>query len=54
MSNDDQEKRRYSEDEFAIILRKASEIQLSGEGSSKPSSPAGMTEIRSLLVVDIQ
>ncbi len=50
MSNDDQEKRRYSEDEFAIILRKASEIQLSGGGSSKPSSSSGLTldEIRSI------
>ena len=50
MSNDDQKKKRYSEDEFAIILRKASEIQISGGGPSGRSSSGGLTldEIRSI------
>jgi hypothetical protein len=50
VSNDDQKKRRYSEEEFALILRKASEIQTS-EGA-RPGRPGttGLTldEIRSI------
>ena len=50
MSNDDQKKKRYSEEEFALILRKASEIQVSG--GSQPGRPgaSGLTldEIRSI------
>ena len=50
MSNDEQKKRRYSEDEFALILRKASEIQLSDGGPPGGGTTGGLTldEIRSI------
>ncbi len=50
MSNDDQKKRRYSEDEFALILRKASEIQVSEGARPGRASTTGLTldEIRSI------
>ncbi len=50
MSNDEQKKRRYSENEFALILRKASEIQLSDGGSQGGGTTGGLTldEIRSI------
>jgi hypothetical protein len=50
LSNDEQKKRRYSEEEFALILRKASEIQLSDRGASGDGTSGGLTldEIRSI------
>lgn len=50
LSNDEQKKRRYSEDEFALILRKASEIQLSDGRSPGGGTTGGLTldEIRSI------
>ena len=50
LTNDEQKKRRYSEDEFALILRKASEIQLSEKGSPGGATTGGLTldEIRGL------
>jgi hypothetical protein len=48
VSDNDQKKRRYSEEEFALILRKASEIQASG--GQRPTGTGGFTldEIRSI------
>jgi hypothetical protein len=50
LSNEEQKKRRYSEEEFALILRKASEIQLSDRGSAGEGTAGGLTldEIRSI------
>jgi len=50
VSNDDHKKRRYSEEEFALILRKASEIQASSGSQSGTSGTGGLTleEIRSI------
>lgn len=50
MSDSEQTKRRYSEEEFALILRKASELQESpGAGSSgRSSSGLTLTEIQSI------
>ncbi len=50
MGNDDSNRRRYSEEEFALILRKASEIQASGGTQSGKSGTSGLTieEIRSI------
>jgi hypothetical protein len=50
LSDDDQKIRRYSEEEFALILRKASEIQLSSGGQSGGVGAGGLTleEIRSI------
>jgi len=50
VSKDDAKKRRYSEEEFALILRKASEIQLSGGNQSAMTGTGGLTleEIRSI------
>lgn len=50
MSNDDHKKRRYSEDEFALILRKASEIQLSDGVVQGGATTGGLTldEIQSI------
>ncbi len=50
VSGEDQKERRYSEEEFALILRKASEIQLS-DGSQPGRAVAGgltLDEIRSI------
>jgi hypothetical protein len=50
VSDDDSKKRRYSEEEFALILRKASEIQIS-QGSQTPGpGKTGLTldEIQSI------
>lgn len=44
MSNDDQNRKRYSEEEFALILKKASEIQTSsGGGSTSLTGGGGFT-----------
>jgi len=43
VSNDDSKKRRYSEEEFALILRKASEIQESPKGGARRGPGAGLT-----------
>ena len=43
MSNDESKKRRYSEEEFAQILRKASEIQESPSGSGRRGTGTGLT-----------
>jgi hypothetical protein len=50
VSNEGPNKRRYSEEEFALILRKASEIQLSSGSRSSRSGTGGLTleEIRSI------
>ncbi len=50
MSNDDRKERRYSEEEFALILRKASEIQVSGGSPGSRPGTGGLTleEIRSI------
>jgi len=50
VSNDESKKRRYSEEEFALILRKASEIQDSPKGGGKGGAGSGLTldEIRSV------
>ena len=50
MNNDDAKKRRYSEEEFALILRKASEIQVSSGNQSAITGTGGLTleEIRSI------
>jgi hypothetical protein len=50
VSNDDRKKRRYSEEEFALILRKASEIQLSSGSQPEGLGTGGLTleEIRSI------
>jgi hypothetical protein len=50
VSNDDRQKRRYSEEEFALILRKASEIQVSEGAQPAKASTGGLTldEIRSI------
>jgi hypothetical protein len=51
VNDDEQNKRRYSEEEFALILRKASEIQLSeGRSPGAPGAGGGLTlqEIRSI------
>jgi len=50
VSNDDQKKKRYSEEEFAIILRKASEIQASSGNQSSRAGTGGLTleEIQSI------
>ena len=50
MNNDDAKKRRYSEEEFALILRKASEIQVSNGNQSAITGTGGLTleEIRSI------
>ena len=50
MSNEESKKRRYSEEEFALILRKASEIQVSGGQPAGRTAGGGLTleEIRSI------
>jgi hypothetical protein len=50
VSNDDSKKRRYSEEEFALILRKASEIQDAPGGGGKGGTGSGLTlaEIQSI------
>jgi hypothetical protein len=50
VSNDERKKRRYSDEEFALILRKASEIQASSGSQTGPASTGGLTldEIRSI------
>jgi hypothetical protein len=50
VSNDDPKKRRYSEEEFALILRKASEIQLSRGSHTSSPAKTGLTleEIQSI------
>lgn len=51
MSNDEQQRKRYSEEQFALILKKASEIQTStGGGSVRLSDGGGLTldEMRSI------
>ncbi|MCJ7629849.1 MAG: hypothetical protein MUO50_15850, partial [Longimicrobiales bacterium] len=50
MSDEGSNKRRYSEEEFALILRKASEIQLSSGNQSARLGTGGLTleEIRSI------
>ncbi len=50
MSDDDSTRRRYTEEEFALILRKASEIQESPRGGSGKASGQGLTleEIQSI------
>jgi hypothetical protein len=50
--NDDAKQRRYNEEEFALILRKASELQASDRGGSAPGTSEGLTldEIRSIAV----
>lgn len=51
MNDEEDKKRRYSEEEFALILRKASEIQLSeGRPKGTPEAGSGLTlqEIRSI------
>jgi len=50
VSKDDAKKRRYSEEEFALILRKASEIQLSSGNQTAGTGTGGLTleEIRSI------
>ncbi|NNM03661.1 MAG: hypothetical protein HKO65_01055 [Gemmatimonadetes bacterium] len=50
MGNDDAKKRRYSEEEFALILRKASEIQVADGSQPGKPGPGGLTldEIRSI------
>ena len=50
MSKDDSKQRRYSEEEFALILRKASEIQESPKGGGRKGGGPGLTieEIRSI------
>lgn len=50
MNNDDAKKRRYSEEEFALILRKASEIQVSSGNPSAKTGTGGLTlaEIQSI------
>jgi hypothetical protein len=50
VSNDDPKKRRYSEDEFALILRKASEIQAGSGTQPSSSNVSGFTleEIQSI------
>ncbi len=50
MNSDDEKKRRYSEEEFALILRKASEIQVSGGARPGKTGTSGLTleEIRSI------
>ena len=50
MSNEDPKQKRYSEEEFAIILRKASEIQVSGGNQSARTGTGGLTlqEIQSI------
>ena len=50
MSNDDTKKKRYSEEEFALILRKATEIQVSSGNPSARTSTGGFTlqEIQSI------
>ena len=50
MGNDDAKKKRYSEEEFALILRKASEIQVAGGSQSGKAATGGLTleEIRSI------
>lgn len=51
MSTDDQKKRRYSDEEFALILRKASEIQSSDGGPVGGVGEVGgltLEEIRSI------
>jgi len=50
VNNDDVKKRRYSEEEFALILRKASEIQVSAGNRSAVTGTGGLTleEIRSI------
>jgi hypothetical protein len=51
VNDDDHKKRRYSDEEFALILRKASEIQLSeGRSPGVAGSGGGLTleEIRSI------
>ena len=50
MSKDESKKRRYTEEEFALILRKASEIQDSPKGGGKGSAGSGLTleEVQSI------
>ena len=50
MSEGDSKKRRYSEEEFALILRKASEIQESPKGGGRKGGGSGLPieEIRSI------
>jgi hypothetical protein len=50
VNHDDTKKRRYSEEEFALILRKASEIQVSSGNQSGVTGTGGLTleEIRSI------
>ena len=50
MSENDRKKRRYSEEEFALILSKASEIQRSSGGQAEGLGPGGLTleEIQSI------
>ena len=50
MSSDETKKRRYTEEEFALILRKASEIQESpGEGPGRhPGQGLTLEEIQSI------
>jgi len=50
VNNDDTKKRRYSEEEFALILRKASEIQVSSGNPSAKTGTGGLTlaEIQSI------
>ena len=50
MSEEDKDVRRYSEEEFALILRKASEIQTRGLSRPSRSGTGGMSleEIRSI------
>jgi hypothetical protein len=50
VSNDESKKRRYTEEEFALILRKASEIQDSPRGGGKAGTGSGLTlsEIQSI------
>ena len=50
MSNDGSNERRYSEEEFALILRKASEIQVGGGRDGSKPATGGLTleEIRSI------
>jgi hypothetical protein len=50
VTDDDTKKRRYSEEEFALILRKASEIQVSGGAQPGKPGTTGLTleEIQSI------
>ena len=50
MTRDDSRRRRYSEEEFALILRKASELQPPGDRSGPEGTPKGLTleEMRSI------